>query len=78
MRFTQPVDGSTLPAQVSGMASSTQTVPSAEWTDLLPSVHLDVRQGSRSASYALDDVDFLIGSMPGCDLRVAAEAPAVL
>ncbi len=61
------------------MASSTQTVSSADWAELLPDVQLEVRQaGTRSATYTLDGVDFLIGSVPGCDLRVAAaEAPAV-
>ncbi len=47
---------------------------------VLPEVHLDVRQGSgRSASYTLDHVDFLIGAVPGCDLRVpGADLPPVL
>lgn len=46
----------------------------------LPQVQLDVRLGSgRSASYALDHVDFLIGAVPGCDLRVpGADLPPVL
>ena len=57
---------------------STQT-PSADWSAQLPDVQLDVRQGTaRGASYALSEVDFLIGSVPGCDLRVPAESPAVL
>src|SRR5262245_31035166 len=46
----------------------------------LPEVHLEVRHGSgRSATYALDHVDFLIGAVPGCDLRVpGADLPSVL
>jgi chromosome segregation ATPase len=53
------------------MASLSQTVSPADWADLLPAVQLEVRQGgARAASYALSDVDFLIGSVPGCDLRV--------
>lgn len=61
------------------MASSTQTDSSAELADLLPTVQLDVRQGSRTATYSIEGVDFLIGSVPGCDLRVAAaDTPAVL
>ena len=61
------------------MSSSTQTA-SADWSALLPDVQLEVRQGrTRSAAYTLNDVDFLIGSVPGCDLRVPPmEAPAVL
>jgi chromosome segregation ATPase len=55
------------------MASSTQS-------GLLPTVALDVRQhGAHAATFALDAIDFLIGSVPGCDLRIAgANAPAVL
>ncbi len=47
---------------------------------LLPDVTLEVRQGTgRSASYPLDSIDFLIGTVPGCDLRLAgSDAPAVL
>src|SRR5262245_507260 len=47
---------------------------------VLPEVHLEVRQASgRSATFALDHVDFLIGAVPGCDLRVpGADLPSVL
>lgn len=46
----------------------------------LPEVHLEVRQGAgRNARYALDHVDFLIGAVPGCDLRVpGADLPPVI
>jgi uncharacterized phage infection (PIP) family protein YhgE len=62
------------------MASLTQTVSSIDWAELLPEVQLEVRQGSaRPASYGLSEVDFLIGSVPGCDLRVSpAETSGVL
>ena len=61
------------------MASQLQTASSADWTEALPAVTLEVRQGTaRSATFALDSVDFLIGSVPGCDLRLAADAPSVL
>src|SRR6476660_9125735 len=61
------------------MASLMQKPSSTEWTEWLPGVTLEVRQGgTRSATYALDGVDFLIGSVPGCDLRVAAESAGVL
>jgi hypothetical protein len=60
------------------MASVLQ-IASSDWTDALPAVTLEVRPGgARSASYVLDAVDFLIGSVPGCDLRLAADAPGVL
>jgi hypothetical protein len=61
------------------MASVLQTTSSPDWTEALPAVTLEVRQGAaRSATFALDAVDFLIGSVPGCDLRLAADAPGVL
>jgi chromosome segregation ATPase len=45
----------------------------------LPEVHLEVRQGGRSATYQIDHVDFLIGSVAGCDLRLpGADLPSVL
>src|SRR5262245_5623652 len=60
------------------MALFSQTGSSADWTMALPSVQLEVRQGNaRSAKFTLDAVDFLAGSVPGCDLRVAAEGAAV-
>ena len=36
----------------------------------LPSVRLEVSQGGRSVPYRFDQVDFLIGAVAGCDLRV--------
>jgi hypothetical protein len=61
------------------MASQLQTASSADWTDALPAVTLEVRQGvARFTTFALDSVDFLIGSVPGCDLRLAADAPGVV
>jgi hypothetical protein len=60
------------------MPLSSQNILSTDWTDALPSVQLEVRQGNaRSATFALDAVDFLIGTVPGCDLRVAGEGAAV-
>ena len=44
VRGTRPVEGTTLPLQVVGMSSSTQTAL-ADWSALLPDVQLDVRQG---------------------------------
>jgi hypothetical protein len=73
------VEGTTRIAQVVVMASLTQSSSSPEWTELLPAVQLDVRHGgARSAVYALAEVDFLIGTLPGCDLRVPGEAPVLL
>src|ERR1051325_7727816 len=54
------------------MTSSSQTV--GDWSDTLPGVELEVRHGSaRGTTYTLDGVDFLIGTVPGCDLRVVAD-----
>jgi chromosome segregation ATPase len=48
-------------------------------TQGLPTVRLEVRQAGRSVPYFVDQVDFLIGTVPGCDLRVpGADLPAVL
>ncbi len=46
----------------------------------LPEVRLEMRgSGTRAASYDLTNVDFLIGSVPGCDLRLSGvETPLVL
>jgi chromosome segregation ATPase len=61
------------------MASSTQIVPTTDFAEMLPEVQLDVRQGgARPVRYALDGIDFLVGSVPGCDLRVGADTAAVL
>ena len=61
------------------MASSTQTSSSPELAELLPDVQLDVRQGgARPVRYAIDGIDFLIGAVPGCDLRVGGDSPIVL
>jgi chromosome segregation ATPase len=55
------------------MAQSPQGLPLAE-------VRLEVRHGlSRPATYSLTDVDFLVGSVPGCDLRLpGTNLPPVL
>src|SRR6516164_10058115 len=79
VRDARLVEGTTPPAQVVGMASSTRTVSSSDWAERLPDVHLEVRQGGmRPALYALSEIDFLIGSATGCDLRISADAPSVL
>jgi hypothetical protein len=45
----------------------------------LPGVRLEIRgAGTRAASYEMTNVDFLIGSVPGCDLRVSGPEPRVL
>lgn len=73
------VEGTTRVVQVVGMASSTQFASVASGPELLPEVRLEVRQGAtRPASYSITEVDFLIGNVPGCDLRVGANAGGVL
>src|SRR5262245_20686936 len=79
----KPGIGSNPPTRRSGGAGGrnhpAQVVPMTA-SAALPEVHLEVRQGAgRNARYALDHVDFLIGAVPGCDLRVpGADLPPVL
>ncbi len=78
-----PVDGTTQPVQVAGMPDlPNQTAFAAADADIagpLPAVELEVRHGGRTTTYNVSHVDFLIGTVPGCDLRVAgADLPAVL
>src|SRR5262249_5115222 len=61
-------------AQIAGMAqvSSTPPHPSTGTDGPLPEVNLEVRHGGgRPTWYAVADVSFLIGSVPGCDLRLS-------
>src|SRR5258705_9825578 len=45
----------------------------------LPPCRLEVHQGGRSVPYLFDQLDFLIGAVAGCDLRVpGTDLPAVL
>jgi DNA repair exonuclease SbcCD ATPase subunit len=54
-------------------------VDATNWQEALPGVQIEVSQaGARSATYVLDGADFLVGSVPGCDLRVSADVAAVL
>ena len=83
MPATAPGAGTTQPAQVAGMAEAITPFPLhshvADRVNPLPEVRLEVRGGPRATVYTLADIDFLIGSVPGCDLRVpGAELPAVL
>lgn len=57
-----------------------RSAPHADGPASLPEVVLEIRQGSgRQHSCALSHVDFVIGTVPGCDLRVpGAELPALL
>src|SRR5437879_11268493 len=46
---------------------------------VLPEVELEVRHGGRKTPYPFRQVAFLIGTVPGCDLRVpGADLPPVL
>ncbi len=71
----------TQPAQVAGMSTrTTQSARFAAAEAATPPVRLDVRQGSGPATtYPVHDAGFLIGSVPGCDLRLPGkDLPAVL
>ena len=56
------------------------SAPTSETLDALPEVMLEFHQGAkRTAEFPVAHVDFLIGTVPGCDLRVSGtELPAVL
>ncbi len=58
----------------------TQSARPGAGHDVLPDVRLELRRGSGKGSfYSLAEVDFLIGTVPGCDLRVpGTDLPAVL
>src|SRR5206468_2700853 len=38
--------------------------------EALPLVELEVSQGGRTTTFSIGQVDFLVGTVPGCDLRV--------
>lgn len=60
--------------------SAPVSFPSADTSPPWPEVRLEVRQGAgRPTAYTVGDNGFLVGTVPGCDLRVpGAELPAVL
>src|SRR5439155_11997778 len=68
------------PAQVAGMAATLTQSPSPAAADMLPAVRLEVRHGKgASTSYTVSEAGFIIGSVPGCDLRVPGrDLPAVI
>jgi chromosome segregation ATPase len=69
------------PAQVAGMPEvTTRTAASTtELSEPLPEVRIEWRQGGRTTSYVVPDLGFLVGTVPGCDLRVpGANLPPVL
>ncbi|HMF13436.1 MAG TPA: hypothetical protein VKE94_14055, partial [Gemmataceae bacterium] len=74
------VDGTTQPAQVAGMTVETANVPSPGAPGPLPAVCLELRTGSAThATHDVHDVSFLVGTVPGCDLRLpGGNLPSVL
>jgi chromosome segregation ATPase len=59
---------------------SPRLASAADDVALPPEVRLEIRgAGARAAAYEMANVDFLIGSVPGCDLRLpGVESPLVL
>src|SRR5438094_430707 len=54
------------------VTSAARAAAAAEHADELPQVCLEVGPGSaRPALYTVTDAGFLIGTVPGCDLRVS-------
>jgi hypothetical protein len=74
------VDGTTYLAQVAGMAQGIPSSPSPSAPEPLPAVSLELRYGSaRPTTHAVNDSSFLIGTVPGCDLRLpGASLPSVV
>src|SRR5262249_28499009 len=66
----------TIPSSVQASAQAAQGAS----PEAMPGVRLEVRQGKGPAtSYAVSEAGFVIGSVPGCDLRVPGkDLPAVL
>jgi chromosome segregation ATPase len=66
-------------AMAQGAPASARS-PGPTTAPALPAVRLEVRHGSaRSTSHDVSDVGFLIGSVPGCDLRLpGADLPPVV
>jgi chromosome segregation ATPase len=62
------------------MSSGSQFTDVVPASDPLPNVSLEVRQaGGRPAPYALGQLAFLVGTVPGCDLRLSgADLPALV
>jgi len=64
---------------VAGMPTLSSQAAQVSDPRSLPTVRLEVQQGSRSTAFEMTEVGFLIGSVPGCDLRVpGVDLPAVL
>ncbi len=61
------------------MAQVSPSPPRPHPATALPVVRLDVRAGGAVTSYTVGDTGFLLGSVPGCDLRLpGASQPPVL
>src|SRR5207253_7231670 len=72
--FSEPATGYGMPEVPLTTRSET-----ADPRDTLPEVRLELRSGTQSTTYPLGDVSFLIGTVPGCDLRIpGTELPPVL
>src|SRR5439155_14409781 len=78
------VDGTTQSARVAPMAQVSPFSPrppnAAAMLDPLPNLRLEQRHGSaRPVIYEVSDLGFLIGSVPGCDLRLpGTDLPPVI
>src|SRR5262249_10680542 len=62
---------------MSDQSSQTSRVPAAPGTS--PEVRIEVRHGGSATTYPVGAAGFLVGSVPGCDLRVPGkDLPALL
>jgi chromosome segregation ATPase len=73
-------NGATQPAQVAGMAQGIAKVPAPGAPLPLPTVSVELRTGSALPTvHDIHDVGFLIGTVPGCDLRLPGSGlPSVI
>src|SRR3712207_3676433 len=68
--WTVRVAGPALAAQVATMAKTSQAPPAGPVPGVLPEVQLEVRQAGRTLRYEQANLEFLVGTVPGCDLRL--------
>src|SRR5262249_6326069 len=78
--LARSVDATTQPARIAGMAQGTPTASSPGAPGPLPAVTLELHYGSaRPTTHELHEVSFLLGTVPGCDLRLSgANLPSVI
>src|SRR2546421_12802882 len=71
--------GASVPETTMAALSPSSPKPPAHAGAALPDVRLEVRSGGATTSYTIGETGFLLGSVPGCDLRLSGTGlPPVL